>query len=275
MPDSLNLGSIAGRRRFSTFTGVSNILRKESSSFFPNFKIELPVPNVILEIWESARRMSRAIVQNIHFQRIVIVVIVVNTLCLALDYHDQNLFETSICRRRCEMDPNIPTSAVSNCVGPIFNRSWTFDNQGGGKRQNQSLFCFLQNDALINFPSTSLYAGGPSCSTHTDVDNCTAVQTCGWIGNECKLGLYSATTFAANATGSAPFNSISFRQLCGGANEVICRPINFPKACTCLVSLKILLLYYCLGLMCPEHRHLFVYRFRRNAQVIPLVFQMD
>ena len=221
-PSSLNLGSTGIRRRLSTFTGVQSLMRKESAgSFNLNRLLKIPVPEGVVRLWESARGVARAAVQNAYFQRIITTVILVNTLCLALDYHDQNLFEDSICRRRCEMDPNIPAAALPFCVGPIYNRSWTFDGQGGGKRQSQSLFCFLEKDAIVEFPATSIYAPGYGCSRYTDIDNCTAQTMCGWIGNTCKLGLYTTTTFAANTSGSSLSADISFRELCGGLNEVL------------------------------------------------------
>ena len=219
--------------RFSPFTVVPNRLRKDSRSFLTTIKSlsTLQPPLWISEIWKKVRIVSRVAVQNGHFQRAMTIIIVVNTICLALDYHDQNLFESSICRRRCEMDPNIPSAALQHCVGPIFNRSWTFDGQGGGKRQNQSLFCFLENDANIFFPQTSAYYPGYNCSMYTDIDNCTAVPSCGWINNACKLGLYTVTTFAANTTGSAPVDSIEFRDICGGINEVFISLYRFRSIC--------------------------------------------
>ena len=223
MPDAPNVETIGTRRRFSTLSSVPNILRKDSrsyNSFMSAFKLDLPVPRFITRAWDRARRVSRTIVQNLQFQRSMTVVILLNTLFLALDYHDQSLFETSICRRRCEIDQNIPSSAVSNCVGPLFNRSWTFDGQGGGKRQSQKLFCFIENDAAIRFPTSSIYASGANCSTFIDIDNCIEQPMCGWIENKCKLGLYTTTTFAANTSGSVSSNRITFRDLCGGLNEV-------------------------------------------------------
>uniref|UniRef100_A0A6T8D018 Ion transport domain-containing protein n=1 Tax=Cryptomonas curvata TaxID=233186 RepID=A0A6T8D018_9CRYP len=231
MPDALNVETIGTRRRFSTFSAVPSILRKDSRSYFSfvsAFKVDLPIPHFITRAWERARRVSRTIVQNLHFQRSMTVVILLNTLFLALDYHDQSLFESSICRRRCEIDQNIPSSAVSNCVGPLFNRSWTFDGQGGGKRQSQNLFCFLENDAAISFPTSSIYSGGTNCSTFKEIDDCNEQTMCGWMDNKCKLGLYTATTFAANTSGSVSSSRITFRDLCGGLNEIPKKCPNYP-----------------------------------------------
>jgi hypothetical protein len=227
MPASLGMDESRRRlgSRFSPFSvmSVPNRLRKESSSFLSALKsmqTRIPIPDCLGQVWAFFRTSSRAIVQSQYFQGTMIVVIIVNTVCLALDYHDQSLFEKSICRRRCEIDPSIPASALPHCVGPLFNRSWTFDGQGGGKRKSQTLFCFLENDAAISFPKHSLYAPGYNCSKFVDIDSCSEQPRCGWISNSCMLGLYTSTTFAANASGSSNSQKITFRDLCGGINEV-------------------------------------------------------
>jgi hypothetical protein len=227
MPQGLGMDESRRRlgSRFSPFSVISvpKRLRKESSSFMStlnSLRTKVTIPACLEKVWASLRAGSRAIVQSQYFQGTMIVVIIVNTLCLALDYHDQSLFEKSICRRRCEIDSNIPASALPYCVGPLFNRSWTFDGQGGGKRQSQRLFCFLENDAAISFPEHSLYAPGYNCSKFVDIDSCSEQPRCGWISNSCMLGLYTTTTFTANTSGSSMSQKITLRDLCGGINEV-------------------------------------------------------
>mmetsp|Transcript_36771 Transcript_36771/g.97582 ORF Transcript_36771/g.97582 Transcript_36771/m.97582 type:complete len:507 (-) Transcript_36771:4193-5713(-) len=187
--------------------------------------------------WAAARGHARSIAFSPWFQRTMNLVIVANFICLALEYHDQDTFEDSICKQRCGGDPRLPPSAQARCQGPLFNRSWTFDGNGGGTRPNQGVFCFIDRDVEIA-DTDWLAAGGDlrhsNCSLARDVDSCTdAGASCGWVRGRCMLGLYSATSFAVNVSGSWTLqlnqsSTLTLRDLCGSVSEFGARCPNYP-----------------------------------------------
>jgi hypothetical protein len=198
---------------------MGHLLRRESRSVLTSLLPAVRLPERVRRWWAKARGAARRVVKSPVFQRGIIVVILANTACLALDRHDQDVFEGNVCRRRCELDPRLPRSALPSCGGPLFNRSWSFDGKGGGVRPPQQHFCFLSGDAALPLPPGSPLAGH-RCSSFTDVDSCTAQSACGWILDECRLGLYTMATLAADPQGTATLPVLRFRDLCGGVNDV-------------------------------------------------------
>eukprot|EP00292_Cryptomonas_paramecium_P002249 CAMPEP_0113729636 /NCGR_PEP_ID=MMETSP0038_2-20120614/42674_1 /TAXON_ID=2898 /ORGANISM="Cryptomonas paramecium" /LENGTH=1415 /DNA_ID=CAMNT_0000661529 /DNA_START=107 /DNA_END=4352 /DNA_ORIENTATION=+ /assembly_acc=CAM_ASM_000170 len=188
--------------------------------------------------WAQGRRLARIVARSPWFHRVMSLVIVANFVCLAMESHDQDLFEDSICRRRCGGDPRLPPAAKSRCHGPLFNRSWTFDGQGGGTRPNQEVFCFIDRDAEIagtDWAAAGGEFGASNCSLAQDVNSCTnAGASCGWVRGRCMLGVYSAISFAVNVSGSWTIEpnrslSLSMRDLCGSISEMGQLCPNYPQ----------------------------------------------
>eukprot|EP00960_Hanusia_phi_P041825 755164-Hanusia_phi.AAC.7 len=164
----------------------------------------------------TIRSYVRRVVFSPYFVNLITVAIILNSVVMAMYFHDQTLYETNICQRRCALDPSLPANASDYCVGPLFNRTWDTDGQGGGQRPDQSVFCFMTNDALI-WPNSN-----SSCSTKTNPVDCANAAGRTGLGcyfttsGTCQLGMYTAATFGyqTGIVESSPIR-ISLRQLCG------------------------------------------------------------
>ena len=166
--------------------------------------------NTFMDWFKRAQTMCRVIVSTSHFQNLIFFAIFVNTLCLAADFHDQNLYEENICKRRCELDWNVPAGAQEACRGPIFNRTWDSDGTGGSQKKPQlgNVYCFMDRHELV--------AESQVCADHTSAEACWAAHQddCHWFKDDplqkCKRGLYNYTTIAEERG-----RTISLRHLCG------------------------------------------------------------
>jgi hypothetical protein len=125
----------------------------------------------VVHVYNIAKGASERLVQTSWFQNFILVCIVANTVTMMLTYHDQPLFEDNICRRRCDLDPQLPSAAREHCTGPLFDRAFVSDGRGGRMRPTQEAFCYLQGDAEVELPTASRYHGA-NCSRHSDRESC-------------------------------------------------------------------------------------------------------
>mmetsp|Transcript_8880 Transcript_8880/g.23167 ORF Transcript_8880/g.23167 Transcript_8880/m.23167 type:complete len:1893 (-) Transcript_8880:370-6048(-) len=189
------------------------------------------------------RARCRQLVTSQWFGQTIVVVILLNTATMMLDHHDQLTYENNICRNRCAIDPGIHVRAIDACTGPLFERAYASDGQGGGERPQQTGFCYLENDASFNVAGTgggdedSYFVEGSRygvsrCSDKGE-DECEGTvggsgMPCRWtaettdslgaaVPGRCKMMLYNATNFAERAeTGFlGNYGTISLRHLCG------------------------------------------------------------
>lgn len=133
-------------------SALSSMLESDMTKSFTSMSFtETPHPLVLRlrELWSRLRFVCRVMVNSSYFQNFIIAAILVNTTTMALVQHDQDLFETEICRSRCDLDPGLPADAGQHCAGPLFNRTYYSDGQGGGMRPRQRAFCFLEDDATL------------------------------------------------------------------------------------------------------------------------------
>lgn len=147
---------------------------------------------------------------------------------MMIDHHDQVVFETSVCKRRCEVDPMMSVEGARHCVGPLFNRTWDTNNEGGGTRPQQTAFCFLEDDADLEFN----YGWGESRCSEQTYDSCLMTlggngMPCHWfeettwtgdpLPGKCKASLYTSDNFAQNAPIGidGAIMTVSYRHLCG------------------------------------------------------------
>lgn len=176
--------------------------------------------------WGQTRHFCRIVVNSQYFSNFILLAIMTNTIAIALDQHDQDLFEHEICRRRCDLDPWLPAEASEHCRGPLFQRTFVSDGLGGGERPRQNEFCYLMDDAEIAFEANTKYYGS-NCSSFQTKNDCEGSMTekgmsCAWAkkasGEEaCGLGLYSPLSFSEEAElgWNGEKKSISLRHICG------------------------------------------------------------
>ena len=176
---------------------------------------------------------TRQLVFNKWFSRGILCVIILNTCTMMIDHHNQDVFEDSVCKRRCEIDPMISVDGAKNCAGPLFNRTWDTNNEGGGTRPQQAAFCFMEDDANVDFN----YGWGESkCSVQNETGCAMTLggngMPCHWFNvmtwdggtlpGKCKASLYTSDNFAENAPVglNGAITTVSFRHLCGDAGEM-------------------------------------------------------
>jgi hypothetical protein len=159
----------------------------------------------------------RVVCMHSWFQPFILTCICLNTVCMAIEYHDVDQFETNICQRRCDLDARLPANAT--CTGPLFNRTRDIDGKGQRVRPAQKSFCFLESNLAV--------ADSVLCSNLQSAAACYASSAkCFWVPakkgltgssdesyKSCKLGLYSADEFGLGS------GALSLRQLCGGGEE--------------------------------------------------------
>jgi len=163
------------------------------------------------------RISCRVVCMHRWFPPFILTCICLNTVCMAIEYHDVDQFETNICQRRCDLDARLPANAT--CTGPLFNRTRDLDGKGQRVRPAQKSFCYLESNLAV--------ADSVLCSNLQSAAACYASSTkCFWVperksltgsSNEsyksCKLGLYSADEFGLGS------GVLSLRQMCGGGEE--------------------------------------------------------
>jgi len=204
---------------------------------------------------ERARELTRSLVYSVYFQRFIIFCIIVNTVLMMINWHDQALFEDSICKRRCDIDPSLPANASGNCVGPLFNRSFYSDGQGGGERPLQTAYCFMENDGVCSKYETrgtcvnSVGFNGMPCHFFPTVRNYTVVPDMSETG-ACKTALYTSQSFVQHMG-----KVISLRQLCGDdstcdsfPSELFLQLNNFNLALTAIFIAEMVLKLFGLGI---------------------------
>ena len=175
---------------------------------------------------------ARPIIMSSLFINMMNVAILLNAALMGTYHHSELYYESRICERRCELDPNLPANASQYCNGPLYNRTWDDDGSGRGTRPSQRAFCFLEQDELV-WPEHK----HDSCSQHTTRDACESATARTGIGcyfveegeftewayaikPGCKLGLYDSNSFAE----SAPFLDgmsikLGLREICGDDND--------------------------------------------------------
>jgi hypothetical protein len=165
----------------------------------------------LLSALSSASAFCIPIIKSPIFIQCMNVAILLNAALMAMYHHSELYYETSICKRRCDLDPNLPANASQYCSGPLFNRTWDADGSGRGVRPPQRAFCFLEQDERV-WPEHK----HQSCSQHVTRDACESAPARNGIGcyfveegdftewayaipRGCKLGLYDSDSFAAIA----------------------------------------------------------------------------
>eukprot|EP00960_Hanusia_phi_P047240 758314-Hanusia_phi.AAC.5 len=123
-------------------------------------------------------------------------------------------------RRRCEIDPTIPANASSHCQGPLYNRSWDTDGQGGGQKLDQSTFCFMERDS-------EFWPDQQGCSQYNNEGDCNQAVVSHGVGcvffpdkgvnGTCMLALYNAYTFVHQEDLIYPDRTqrLGMRHMCG------------------------------------------------------------
>ena len=164
------------------------------------------------------RHRCNILVMNSAFSKFILLAIVLNTICMAIEHHDQPLYEKSICQRRCDLDPDLPANA--SCIGPVFNRTFDVDAAGLKVRHAQlRSFCFLDSNPVV---SKSVV-----CNKLGTVEECYAsTANCFWVNQQvalfsqsnpnykpCKMGLYNGEEF-----GQESGAVLSLRHLCHDDN---------------------------------------------------------
>uniref|UniRef100_A0A7S4PLT5 Uncharacterized protein n=2 Tax=Guillardia theta TaxID=55529 RepID=A0A7S4PLT5_GUITH len=213
------------RRKSSWVSDYATVLQTQSQSFLKVIGLGPQNLQRISSGIQKARSAVRVLVLHTWFQNFVLFAIVMNTIVMAMYYHDQTLFESNICQRRCEIDPTIPANATSHCRGPLFNRSWDTDGQGGGQKPDQSTFCFMERDA-------EFWPDQQACSQFTNEGDCANAQVSHGVGcvffpdvgvnGTCMLALYNSYTFVYQSDVIYPdrMQRIGMRHVCGdGLNE--------------------------------------------------------
>ena len=179
----------SGRRLSAVYLGLvrqSSSLFDAGASFKLSRKVERKPPFVVRmlsAVWARGTGVCAVLVNSSWFQNFILLCIVVNTVTMMLAYHDQYMFEDSICKRRCDLDPHLPAAAAASCMGPLFDRKWVYDGRGGRERPPQEAFCYLRADSDVALPAASRYHGA-NCSMHTTLASCNADR--GVTGRGCQ-----------------------------------------------------------------------------------------
>lgn len=172
-----------------------------------------------VDLFYMLTQQCTVIIHNYYFNNSIVFVIVLNTICMALEHHDPNLYESSICQRRCDIDLQLP--ANTSCIGPMFNHSFALDERAQKVRypQERSFCFFYSNPARPDSVSCSAFGTKEECWASTK--NCFWIpQTSSvWTANDpdytpCKLGLYTGEDF-----GHLGSQELSLRQVCGDDND--------------------------------------------------------
>jgi hypothetical protein len=186
----------------------------------------------LLTALSSASAFCLPIIKSPIFINGMNVAILFNAALMGMYHHSELFYEENICRRRCDLDPNLPANASQYCSGPLFNRTWDADGSGRGVRPPQRAFCFLEQDELV-LPEHK----HRSCSQHVTRDACESAPARNGIGcyfveeddftewayavrPGCKLGLYDSNSFAAiapyvNGYGEPRSVKFALRDFCG------------------------------------------------------------
>ena len=223
----------------SKFTAGDAIQRakqvaKKLYDSIPGFKL---MYTFVADTLFRIRICCRIVVKHRLCQPFILACIVLNTICMVIEFHDQDKFETSLCEQRCKLDASLPANAT--CTGPLFNRTLDLDAHGKRVRPAQNSFCFLESNLAI--------ADSVVCSNLQTAADCYASDSnCFWVpekkgifgfGDEgyksCKLGLYSADSFGVGA--------LSLRQLCGDDDPTIQCPAFDPNTSKVLTLINLVL----------------------------------
>jgi len=202
----------------------------------------------------TMQRVCRPIIQAPAFDNLLLVAIILNAAVMGVYHHSQLYFEGDICKRRCDLDINLPANASQYCHGPIYNRTWDHDGTGSGYRPAQRAFCFLDQDHLV-FPGEK---AENFCSQHTTREACEAApsknglgcyyfskgaqQITDWIYSVspgCKMGLYDSNSFASSVQFPSRRSSLGIRQVCG---DDLSQCTSFPREAELLLEAANLML---------------------------------
>ena len=189
----------------------------------------------------AMQTFCRPIIQASIFDNVLLVAIILNAAIMGAYHHSQLYYEADICKRRCDLDVNLPANASQYCHGPIYNRTWEHDGTGSGFRPPQRAFCFLDQDHRV-FPALQ---AENFCSQHTTRDACEAApgknglgcyyfsegekQITDWIYSVtpgCKMGLYDSNTFASHVDLPVGSRSLGLREVCG---DDLSQCTSFPR----------------------------------------------
>lgn len=176
--------------------------------------------------YAKCQTVCRIIVRTSHFENIIIFAIFLNAVCLACDFHDQDLYETSICKRRCDLDMSLPADASEKCMGPLFNRTYSYDGAGGGEKMPQAgkNFCFMDYHESVAWTHV--------CAAQTNAEDCWGTDPdCRWFEGKaqpCKRGIYNYSTLAEERG-----MTLSLRHICG---DDLTQCITYPPVLDLVIS---------------------------------------
>lgn len=176
--------------------------------------------------YAECQKVCRVIVRTSHFENIIIFAIFLNAICLACDFHDQGLYEESICKRRCDLDMSLPADASEKCTGPLFNRTYSSDGAGGGGRMPQTgrNFCFMDYHESLTWTH--------GCAAQMTAEDCwRADPDCRWFEGQaqpCKHGIYNYSTLAEERG-----MTLSLRHICG---DYLTQCITYPPSLDLVIS---------------------------------------
>lgn len=222
------IGKDVGSSRDNSNVSISMADRVKFTYIFLT-RIKNPHLLVVKEYFQQAfhrlQTMCRMIVRSTNFESTIMLAIFLNAVCLAIDFHDQDVYEQSICRRRCDLDPSMPASA--KCMGPLFNRTFSPDGEGGGERLPQigNNFCFMDYHEAVPLSHV--------CANETTSESCwSAHPDCRWFDGHhnqpCKSGIYNYSTLASEGG-----STLSLRHICG---DDLAQCITYPPQLDMVIS---------------------------------------